>query len=143
MDRGEWKRVPLVLLAIEIINEVISWVKLRDRESSLRNQKTCNIKSNYNYIYFFKVLEETGSLKSEEMLELLTRMIFALSSICSQPQKLHGIIYEWAKTKIVSGTSKDWNKACELLKFDDSIADVNLSIDPSDFPLQKTKDTKT
>lgn len=84
-----------------------------------------------------------GSLKSEDMLKLLARMIFALSSICSQPQKLHGIICEWTKTKIVSGTSKDWNKAHELLKFDNSIADVNLSIDSSDFPLQKTKDTKT
>eukprot|EP01040_Poterioochromonas_malhamensis_P016963 gene16963-19392_t len=59
------------------------------------------------------------------------------------PQKLHGIINEWAKIKIVSGTSADWNKARELLKIDDSIADVNLWIDSSDFSLQKTKDTKT
>jgi hypothetical protein len=125
-----------------IISEIIEFVKSHDPGFHLWGRTKENFISDFVYIYCFKLIECDGNQELEHKLHLEGNEYISHNSLDHNLKIMHSIIYTWANNKITPGNEREWNLAAKNRQLPEEFQDINLWIDSSDFPLEKSKETK-
>ncbi len=125
----------------KIMEDIISFVQ--EREPSLWGEKTEKRISDLCYIYIYKMIVSHGYSKLEHELCLEPNKKLCHRTIEHNLNKLHNIIYEWARSKIPLGSPEEWNNLCSQFQLKNiGLAGGNLWIDSCDFPMMKSDETE-
>lgn len=86
------------------------------------------------------MIEGIGSDKLEDSIQLDAGSHITHTTVGHNMDELRPILVKWARSKIVTGSKGDWDKAAEGEVFPEPFSGVNLWMDSSDFPIQATRE---
>lgn len=86
------------------------------------------------YVTLFKIITGKGNNKLAEKIRAWYKI--SHKSIAHNAKILFGILGKWGKSKIVLGTSSDWNRVVRNSNFMKAVSDTNLWMDSTDFPME-------
>eukprot|EP01040_Poterioochromonas_malhamensis_P002881 gene2881-3065_t len=141
MNRLELQEAVYPRISQKIMEDILSFVQ--EREPNLWGEKTEKRISDLCYIYFYKMIVSHGYSKLEQELCLEPDKRLCHRTIEHNLNKLHNIIYDWARSKILLGSPEEWDNACSQFKLKNiGMAGGNLWIDSCDFPMMKSDETE-
>lgn len=120
------------------MNEIIAFVMANDNKQLFWGRKGDSFVSDLCYIFMYKMITGAGSDKLEASIQLEIGTHLTHTTVGHNMDDLRPILVKWARSKIVTGSKGDWEKAAEGEVFPEPFSGVNLWMDSSDFPIQAT-----
>jgi len=121
---------------------MVEFVKGKEPEQPYYGRTGDNFISDLCYIMMYRMILGAGSDKLEKSIQLDENTHIAHTTIGRNLELLLPILRDWAYIKVSPGTEEDWKKAVQNSQFPEPFSDVNLWMDSSDIPVQRTEEIR-